>query len=169
MSSAGPRRPSCCHLPSPVRPGGFDLSRLPRLGWSAPVTTRSGAWWWLASDGRLELSHTVARFAQQLGDRVLPVEVLTDGSGRAAAVVMEQAPPSFGGTVRQLASLAVALGLTAEDLRSHISAQVLDTGAAHLLVAAIDRAAVDRAQPNAALLAAELGTTKRRNATNVGC
>lgn len=89
---------------------------------------------------------------------MLPVEVLTDGNGRATAVVMEQAPPSFGGTVRQLSSLAVALGLTAEDLRSDIPAQVVDTGAAHLLVAAMDRAAVHRAQPNAALLAAELGT-----------
>jgi trans-2,3-dihydro-3-hydroxyanthranilate isomerase len=35
-----------------------------------------GAWWWLASSGRLELDDGGGTFSQEIGDRVLPVEVI---------------------------------------------------------------------------------------------
>jgi trans-2,3-dihydro-3-hydroxyanthranilate isomerase len=115
-----------------------------------------GAWWWLASEGHLELSHGAGRFAQELGDRVLPVEIVADEHGRPAIVVMDQAAPSFGTTVGDTASLVAALGLSPEDLDGDLPAQVVDTGAAHLLVPVVDRAAVDRAQPAASELLAQL-------------
>jgi len=37
-----------------------------------------GAWWWLATAGRLELGEGHSRFAQEIGDRVLPVEVIAE-------------------------------------------------------------------------------------------
>jgi trans-2,3-dihydro-3-hydroxyanthranilate isomerase len=111
-----------------------------------------GAWWWLASAGELELDRGAGRFAQQLGDRVLPVDVVAGDDGRPAAIFMEQAPPRFGSSVERSAALADALGLVAEDLRADLPAQVVDTGAAHLLVPAVDRDAVDRARPRAAAL-----------------
>ena len=114
-----------------------------------------GAWWWLADAARLELADGSGRFAQQLGDRVLPVEVLGAG-GRPSSVVMDQAPPKPGAVVGDAGALAATLGLAPGDLRGDIPTQVVDTGAAHLLVAALDRAAVDRARPDAPALLAQL-------------
>jgi trans-2,3-dihydro-3-hydroxyanthranilate isomerase len=115
-----------------------------------------GAWWWLASEGHLELCGGAGHFAQQLGDRVLPVEVLAGDDGRPAAVIMDQAPPRFGATVAQTEPLAAALGLAPEHVRGDLPAQVVDTGAAHLLVPIVDRTAVDRAQPDAEALLEQL-------------
>jgi len=114
-----------------------------------------GAWWWLADAGRLDLTDGGGRFAQQLGDRVLPVEIV-GADGRPASVVMDQAPPTPGAVVGDARALAAALGLEPGDLRDDLPAQVVDTGAAHLLVAAVDRAAVDRARPDAPALLAQL-------------
>ena len=115
-----------------------------------------GAWWWLASTGRLELLDGAGSFAQQLGSNVLPVEVLPGADGRPAAISMDQAPASFGAAVDQTSALAAALGLASGDLRTDVPAQVVSTGAAHLLVPAVDRAVVDRARPDAAVLLTEL-------------
>lgn len=123
-----------------------------------------GAWWWLATEGGVELAHGAGRFSQQLGDRVLPVEVLAGEDGRPAAVMIDQAPASFGATVQDVDRLAGALGLAPEDLGRDIPAQVVDTGAAHLMAAAVDRAAVNRARPSAAALLSEL-----RNVAAQGC
>jgi PhzF family phenazine biosynthesis protein len=114
-----------------------------------------GAWWWLADAGRLELADGSGRFAQQLGDRVLPVEVLAS-DGRPAGVVMDQAPPAPGAVVEDVVALAAALGLAPGDLRGDLPTQVVNTGAAHLLVPAMNRAAVDRARPEAPALLAQL-------------
>ena len=114
-----------------------------------------GAWWWLADAGRLDLDEGSGRFAQELGGRVLPVEVIGAG-GRPASVVMDQAPPTPGAVVDEAGALAAALGLEPGDLRGDLPAQVVDTGAAHLLVPAVDRAAVDRARPVAPALLAQL-------------
>jgi hypothetical protein len=51
-----------------------------------------------------------ALLAQEIGDRVLPVEV-PDGNGRPEAIVMEQARPEFGRTLTDHGELAAALGL----------------------------------------------------------
>jgi trans-2,3-dihydro-3-hydroxyanthranilate isomerase len=115
-----------------------------------------GAWWWLASAGELELLDGAGHFTQQLGRNVLPVEVLPGADGRPAAISMDQAPASFGAVVDRLPALVTALGLALGDLRTDIRAQVVSTGAAHLLVPAIDRTAVDRARPRPAALLTEL-------------
>jgi trans-2,3-dihydro-3-hydroxyanthranilate isomerase len=95
--------------------------------------------------------------AQEIGDRVLPVEV-TSRNGRPEAIVMDQAPPEPGREVTDRDALAAALGLDSgrRDLRDDVPAQVVSTGAAHLLVPACDRAVVDRARPDAQRLAAAL-------------
>ena len=114
-----------------------------------------GAWWWLAMGGKVELdAEGGAAFAQEIGERVLPVEV-SGRDGRPDAIVMEQAPPETGATVTDRAGLAASLGLAA-DLLGDAPAQVVSTGAAHLLVPVRDRAAVDGAQPDAPRLAAAL-------------
>ena len=115
-----------------------------------------GAWWWLATAGEVELDDEGgAVVAQEIGDRVLPVEVLGNG-GTPMAIALEQAPPEFGRVVEDAAELAAALGLAPDDLDEHVPAQVVSTGAAHLLVPARDRAAVGRAQPDAPRLKAVL-------------
>ncbi len=114
-----------------------------------------GAWWWLATAGRLALGNDGGRFAQEIGARVLPVEVIAE-DGRPLGILMDQAPPEFGNIVEDRAALAAALGLAGEDLAEHAPAQVVSTGAAHLLVPARDRGVVDRARPEAPHLAAAL-------------
>jgi trans-2,3-dihydro-3-hydroxyanthranilate isomerase len=115
-----------------------------------------GAWWWLAVTGRLELERGAGRFTQQLGDDVLPVEVVPGSDGRPAAIFMQQSPPRFGSIVADLAALAAALGLAPDELRRDLPAQVVDTGAGHLLVPVVDHDAVDRAEPDAAALLVQL-------------
>jgi trans-2,3-dihydro-3-hydroxyanthranilate isomerase len=114
-----------------------------------------GAWWWLAMAGRLELEDGGGRFAQEIGERVLPVEVI-GADGRPSTISMEQAAPEFGSSVEDGPELAAALGLTVDDLRDDAPAQVVSTGAAHLLVPARGRAVVDRSRPDAPRLAAVL-------------
>ncbi|HEX6737232.1 MAG TPA: PhzF family phenazine biosynthesis protein, partial [Vicinamibacteria bacterium] len=116
-----------------------------------------GAWWWLAAAGRLRLAAPRTRFAQELGERVLPVEVSSAEDGRPTAIGMDQAPPAFGQVSRDAAALARALGLEASDLSLEaLPAQVVSTGAAHLLVPLRGRAAVDAVRPQAERLAALL-------------
>ena len=110
----------------------------------------------IASEGQLPLTHGAGTFAHELGGRVLPVEVLADERGQPASIVIDQSPPSFGATVGESDPLAAALGLSRADLGREIPPQVVDTGAAHLLVAVADRAAVDRAAPDASPLRAQL-------------
>jgi len=114
-----------------------------------------GAWWWLAAAGRLQLDDGGARLAQEIGGRVLPVQVVGEG-GRPRAIEMQQEPPKQGNRLGDLAELAAALRVSGGDLVEDLPAQVVSTGAAHLLVQARSRAAVDRADPDAARLAAAL-------------
>jgi trans-2,3-dihydro-3-hydroxyanthranilate isomerase len=116
-----------------------------------------GAWLWLAAAGRLDLGgDDGATFTQQIGEDLLPVHVR-----RPAVVTMDQSAPVFGAVVTDLAGLASALGLTPEKV---LSAQVVSTGAGHLLVAVRDRGAVDRARPDVTRLVAVL-----REAGGEGC
>jgi Phenazine biosynthesis-like protein len=48
-----------------------------------------GAWWWLAAAGRVPAEGDSAVFAQEIGGRVLPVEVTAE-AGSPVAIVMEQ-------------------------------------------------------------------------------
>lgn len=107
-----------------------------------------GAWWWLAHAGRLD---RFGGWHQQIGDVVLPVEV---GPERVA---MRQEPPRYGASVDP-AALAAALGVHSGHLGAPglPTAQVVDTGAPHLMVAMRDRAAVEAASPDTAALRALL-------------
>jgi predicted PhzF superfamily epimerase YddE/YHI9 len=104
-----------------------------------------GAWLWLAAAGRLGPGHGELVLAQEIAGEVLPVQVIRAGP---VTVWMSQSPSRFGGCARDRAELAAALGLTESDLVADETAQVVSTGAGHLMVPARDRSAVDRAAPH---------------------
>ena len=114
-----------------------------------------GAWLWLAEAGRVAVG-AGPRLTQEIGDEVLPVEVGRGDDG-AVSVTMDQSAPAFGEMVDDRTGLAAALGLGPADLVPDEPAQVVSTGAGHLLVPVRDRAAVDRAVPVTERLAAVLG------------
>jgi trans-2,3-dihydro-3-hydroxyanthranilate isomerase len=118
-----------------------------------------GAWWWLVESGRVAVNGPVTLFVQEIGDRVLPVEIRSSG-GELTAIGMMQTPPSFGATCRNVPELASALELSEADLAMDdgLPAQVVSTGAAHLLVPVRNRPAVVRARPHAERLASLLAT-----------
>jgi trans-2,3-dihydro-3-hydroxyanthranilate isomerase len=125
-----------------------------------------GAWLWLAAAGRVTAGPaggSGGRLTQEIGDEVLPVEV-SRGDDGVVSVTMDQSAPEFGGVAADRAELAAALGLTAADLVPDQPAQVVSTGAGHLLVPLRDRAAVDRSRPVTERLAAVL-----RQAGGEGC
>ncbi|WP_329455503.1 PhzF family phenazine biosynthesis protein [Streptomyces sp. NBC_01497] len=109
-----------------------------------------GAWLWLAESGAVG----PGAYTQEIGGRALSVQV-DEGPDGTALVSMAQAAPRFGATVTDPAELAAALGLAQAELEGG-PAQVVDTGAGHLMVPVRDRAAVDRAQPEARRLTAAL-------------
>src|SRR5688572_630001 len=107
-----------------------------------------GAWWWLAESGALALGESGAAFIQEVGHELLAVKVACH-SGRVTSVGMSQAAPEFGAVCGDLEGLAGALGLSTSDLAvGGLPAQVVSTGAGHLLVPLRDRAAVDQARPD---------------------
>jgi trans-2,3-dihydro-3-hydroxyanthranilate isomerase len=133
-----------------------------------------GAWLWLAAAGRITVGPAGRggaagvggageRLTQEIGSKVLPVEV-SRGDDGVVSVTMDQSAPEFGGVAADRAELAAALGLTAADLVPDQPAQVVSTGAGHLLVPLRDRAAVDRSRPVTERLAAVL-----RQAGGEGC
>jgi trans-2,3-dihydro-3-hydroxyanthranilate isomerase len=119
-----------------------------------------GAWLWLAHSNRLPAGQR--HFVQQIGPSLLGVEV-TQAAGRTAVVTMQQSRPEFGGVLDDRQALAGALGLAETDLLDE-PAQVVSTGAGHLLVPLRSRAAVDSANPDPRQLSAVL-----RPMTDEGC
>lgn len=109
-----------------------------------------GAWLWLEAAGRLASAAAGRGLRQELAGQVLPVEVAR-GAGRPALVWMDQSPPHFGDVAGDRARLAACLGLDERDLLEQ-DAQVVSTGAGHLLVPAGNRGAVDRAAADPARL-----------------
>ena len=118
-----------------------------------------GAWWWLAAAGRLPLVDGTNRFLQEIGGRVLPVEVTAD-DGRLRAIAMEQERPRWGDVVGDRAELAASLGLPAREFGDDVPTQVVSTGVPHLMVEARSRATVDSAVPDGSRLEAVLGTVE---------
>jgi trans-2,3-dihydro-3-hydroxyanthranilate isomerase len=121
-----------------------------------------GAWWWIAHAGRVPLEEGRNKFHQELGERVLPVEVIAS-EGQPREIVMTQTAPQFGAIVDDEAGLAAALGLDETDF-GPLPKQVVSTGAPHLLVQLRDRAAIDRAKTEVGRLAALV-----RSAGGQGC
>jgi trans-2,3-dihydro-3-hydroxyanthranilate isomerase len=115
-----------------------------------------GAWWWLAESGALELCTGLNSFVQEIGDHRLPVEVHLDERCVISVTLIQTAPVS-GEIIEDLDSLAGSLGLEPTDLLPQLfPAQVISTGAAHLLVPVQTREAVDRACPDSRRLAGTL-------------
>ncbi len=115
-----------------------------------------GAWWWLASAGRLTLDAPTRTFTQEIDGRVLPVEVRSE-QGRVTSVSMAQADPVFGAVVGRTSPLASALDLGDAELAvGNLEAQVVSTGVPHLIVPVRDPGALARARPKAEPLAAYL-------------
>jgi trans-2,3-dihydro-3-hydroxyanthranilate isomerase len=85
-------------------------------------------------------------------------------ASQPAMVWMDQSPPQFGAVADDRAGLAASLGLGERDLAPDKDPRVVSTGAAHLLVPAADRGAVDRAAPDQARL-----KTVLRQAGAEGC
>lgn len=129
-----------------------------------------GAWWWLAEAGLLSLSEPQTVFQQEIGELVLPVEVLAEQSKegeqwRPTAIGMKQTAPLFGAIHKDPAALAAALTLETNDLAIEgLPAQVVSTGAGHLLVPLRSRKAVARAQPDMKSLYQQL-----RTVNSMGC
>jgi trans-2,3-dihydro-3-hydroxyanthranilate isomerase len=123
-----------------------------------------GAWWWLADSGRLSLTGQRSTFTQELGGRLLPVDVMTR-DGRVAAVEMTQTPPAFGTEVTDLNALAAALRVPVDHfVTTPLVPQVVSTGASHLLVPVTTREAVNSAVPDPDCL-----TSLLRAAGGQGC
>jgi trans-2,3-dihydro-3-hydroxyanthranilate isomerase len=113
-----------------------------------------GAWLYLVATRFTDL-HPTLGFAQQIGDDVLPVEIVRGPDGRIT-VSMSQSEPVFGAVLTDRNRLAAALGLDRAALSPEFDAQVVSTGAGHLLVPLSDQAAVDGANPDARALSAIL-------------
>jgi trans-2,3-dihydro-3-hydroxyanthranilate isomerase len=115
-----------------------------------------GAWWWLATSGRLTLDAPTRTFTQEIDRRALPVEVRSE-RGRVTGVSMAQADPIFGAVVGEVSPLASALDLGDAELSvGRLQAQVVSTGVPHLLVPVRDLGALGRARPKSEALAAYL-------------
>jgi PhzF family phenazine biosynthesis protein len=112
-----------------------------------------GAWIWLAQAGRVQPSDDP--YTQEIGDSLLTVDVGLDDQ-RRVLVSMEQSPPAYGATVGDRSALAAGLGLEPDDLSATQPAQVVSTGAGHLLIEAASRDAVDRATIDSGRLLAVL-------------
>src|SRR5437667_239018 len=88
----------------------------------------------------------------KIGNRLLPVEIHCEGQ-RVASVALTQTSPVYGSICEDSPALARSLGLEEVDLMPQLPAQVVSTGAAHLLVPVRSREAVGRARPDTAHLA----------------
>lgn len=129
-----------------------------------------GAWWWLAEAGQLKLSGPRTVFHQEIGEQVLAVEVLAEQRAEGAAwqpttISMRQSAPIFKATHTDPVALAAALGLESSDLLVEgLPAQVVSTGATHMMVPVRSREAIGRAQPDSQRLYQQL-----RSVDGQGC
>ena len=111
-----------------------------------------GAWIWLADTGALPRERD--EFTQQIGDDVLPVWITRTEGGRSR-ITMRQAAPRFLHSTTDHADFAEALGLAPAALADR-PAEVVWTGAKHLMLGFRTRADVDAATPEPARLRALL-------------
>ncbi|MFJ6686894.1 PhzF family phenazine biosynthesis protein [Streptomyces werraensis] len=113
-----------------------------------------GAWWWLAATDRLVRHSPTDSWHQEIGSAVLPVTV-TARPGGVIDVSMRQQTPEYGEELTDIRELADALNVDRNRLGAANDlpvAQVVSTGAAHLMVGLRDRHTVDSASPDAASL-----------------
>ncbi|GIE85621.1 PhzF family phenazine biosynthesis protein [Actinoplanes regularis] len=143
-----------------LRPGEAGVDRWLRSFTPAGVEVDGaghnalGAWLWLADQG-LTGDQPVVTMHQRIGSEVLAVEV-RQTPGEPARIIMDQGVPHFGEKFTDDERLAAALGLEPSHLSREATAQVVSTGAAHLLVPFATREAVDAAEADSRALAALL-------------
>jgi len=102
----------------------------------------------LAHLGRYTISGPVTRIWQQVGVGTLPVDLITDGSGRTTRAVMTQGEARHGGIYEDRAKLAQALGLSKADLHPDLPAQVFSTGLPGLIIPLQSLDAIQRVRLN---------------------
>lgn len=121
-----------------------------------------GAWLWLGERGELGTLEAPRTFQQQIGDEVLPIE-LQSVAGRVHGR-MTQATLKLFEPLEDSTALTAALGLEEGELLNYPSIRPADTGVTHLMIRVKDVNAVDRAQPDANALLAELKRTPAEGA-----
>lgn len=102
----------------------------------------------LANMGRYELTGPVTRIFQQAKNRVLPVDLITDGSGHTDRAVMTQDEARHGDVFDDEELLATALGLTSADFHPDLPAQVFSTGLPGLILPLASLDAIQRVELN---------------------
>jgi trans-2,3-dihydro-3-hydroxyanthranilate isomerase len=115
-----------------------------------------GAWWVLGAQGAVTLSDSHTTLWQELGERVLPVEISSQ-AGALLRVAMTQGEPRYGKKLTERAALAGALGLDPSELglvAESLDPQVVSTGAMHLLVPVRSLAALESIRVDAEKLIA---------------
>jgi PhzF family phenazine biosynthesis protein len=140
-------------LLSPTRPGAhWRLRSFTAAGQEVYGAGHNalGAWWWLAEQGRLAGVQREEIWWQEIGPVVLPV-LITMVDGRPVRIAMRQQQAEYGREISDLDGLARALRVDRDSLGAAPDlpvAQVVSTGAAHLLVGLSGRAVVDRSDPD---------------------
>jgi trans-2,3-dihydro-3-hydroxyanthranilate isomerase len=95
-----------------------------------------------------------ARYVQETGAGLQPVDVRLDGETGWASMLQE--PAVFGPELAR-ADVALAAGLRAGDLHAELPPQVVSTGVPQVLALVRDAAALGRLRPDAAAVSALLG------------
>lgn len=98
----------------------------------------------LASLGRYEITGPVTRIFQQVGVGTLPVDLITDGSGKTDRAVMTMSDARHGGIYKNKKKLAKALGLAEDDIHPDLPAQVYSTGLPGLIIPVATLDAIQR-------------------------
>ncbi|QBD76168.1 PhzF family phenazine biosynthesis protein [Ktedonosporobacter rubrisoli] len=107
-----------------------------------------GAWWWLAESGQLALSAPSNTFVQEVGESLLPIEILAK-NGRPLAIRMQQEPPVFGAIYKDHRELSAALNIPESSFTlEQLPAQVVSTGVAHLMVPIKSREVLWQVRPD---------------------
>ncbi len=102
----------------------------------------------LASLGRYTISGPVTRVWQQVGIGTLPVDLITDGSGKTSRAVMTQGEARHGGVFKDRKKMAQALGIAPEDIHPDLPAQVFSTGLPGLIIPLASLDAIQRVSLN---------------------
>jgi trans-2,3-dihydro-3-hydroxyanthranilate isomerase len=101
---------------------------------------------------------TTARYVQQTGAGLQPIEVELAADGRGGRASMLQEPALFGDEVDRAKTMA-AVGLPVDDAHPELPPQVVSTGIPHLMAPVALEAALGRAAPDDAAIAALLDST----------
>lgn len=118
-----------------------------------------GAWWALASTGRLRLHASSNIFHQELGNDILPVEISSIG-GSPTSIYMRQKKAVFGEALEALDLLAKAFGLPQRVFEvPGFRPTPVSTGVRHLMVPLTDLASLRAVSINSDALAAVTKST----------